>query len=151
MLVLGLDIDGLCIRQQEISTGDLMVPAPMSAHCSERTTCATIVGMSVLPPDDPVLRRDKAALEDLYGDKIDRVILFGSRARGDAHAGSDYDIVVFLKSMSDRWAELNRMADLRIDFLLGYDAFFDTKPYAATAYQERTPLMREIRREGVAL
>jgi predicted nucleotidyltransferase len=107
--------------------------------------------MLALPTDDPVLRRYKAALEDLYGDQIDRVILFGSRARGDAQAASDYDVAIFLKSMPDRWAELNRLADLRVDFLIDTDAFFDAKPYAATAYHERTPLMREIRRDGVEL
>ena len=107
--------------------------------------------MTALPTDDPVLRRYKAALEDLYGDQIDRIVLFGSRARGDAHADSDYDIAVFLKSMPDRWAEFARLANLRIGFLEDADAFFDTKPYDATAYRERTPLMREIRRDGVEL
>jgi uncharacterized protein len=107
--------------------------------------------MILLPKDDTVLRRYKLALETMYGDAIDRVILFGSRARGDARSDSDYDVAVFLKSMPDRWIELNRLADLRIDFLLDFDAFFDAKPYVATAYQDRTPLMREIRRDGVAL
>ena len=94
--------------------------------------------MTALPTDDLVLRRYKAALEGLYGDQIDRIVLFGSRARGDGHADSDCDIAVFLKSMPDRWAEFTRLANLRIDFLEDADAFFDTKPYDATAYQERT-------------
>lgn len=107
--------------------------------------------MTLRPTDDPVLQRYKAALDAMYGDQIDRVVLFGSRARGDARAESDYDVAIFLKSLPDRWKELNRLADLRIEFLDEAGAFFDTKPYAATAYQQRTPLMREIRRDGVEL
>ena len=42
--------------------------------------------------DDKILRRFRAALDELYGDRIERVVLFGSRARGDAHEASDYDI-----------------------------------------------------------
>jgi uncharacterized protein len=109
------------------------------------------LGMLALPTDDPVLQRYKAALGNLYGDRIDRVILFGSRARGDAHADSDYDVAIFLKSMPDRWVEFNRLADLRVAFHIDTDAFFDAKPYVATAFSERSPLMREIRRDGVQL
>jgi uncharacterized protein len=44
---------------------------------------------------DPILVRFRSALEALYGDRIERVVLFGSRARGDAHPESDYDVAVF--------------------------------------------------------
>lgn len=98
--------------------------------------------------DDPILGRFRTALEDVYGDQIDRVVLFGSRARGDAHDGSDYDVAVFLMSFPDRWKELDRLADLRLDFLAETGAFVDAKPYLATSYHERTPLMREIRLDG---
>ena len=46
----------------------------------------------MFPADDPILRRFRAALDALYGDRIERVVLFGSRARGDAHEDADYDV-----------------------------------------------------------
>ncbi|HYP58020.1 MAG TPA: nucleotidyltransferase domain-containing protein [Beijerinckia sp.] len=99
-------------------------------------------------PDDPVLERFRLALGEIYGNRLERVVLFGSRARGDARPDSDYDVAVFLKSLPDRWAELDRLAKLRVDFLDETGAFFDAKPYPNTAYLERSPLMHEIRLEG---
>ncbi|MGH6840757.1 MAG: nucleotidyltransferase domain-containing protein [Methylocella sp.] len=107
--------------------------------------------MATEKPDDPILNRYRAALDEIYGDQLERVVLFGSRARGDAHPHSDYDVAIFLKSLPDRWAELDRLARLRVDFLDETDAFFDTKPYPAEAYLERSPLMLEIRQDGLEL
>lgn len=100
---------------------------------------------------DPILARFRAALDEMYGDRIDRVLLFGSRARGEAGPDSDYDVAVFLKSVPDRWKELHRLADLRVRFLDDTGAFFDAKPYPTTAYRDTTPLMHEIRRDGLDL
>jgi len=97
---------------------------------------------------DRILAQFRAALVDIYGDRLDRVVLFGSRARGDEREDSDYDVAVFLKSLSDRWAELDRLAKLRVSFIDDTGAFFDAKPYSSAAYQERSPLMHEIREEG---
>src|SRR5438874_9124236 len=71
----------------------------------------------VRPADDPVLIRFRAALDALYGGRLERVVLFGSRARGDARADSDYDVAVFLKHRTDRWHELDRLADLSTDII----------------------------------
>lgn len=79
------------------------------------------------------------------------MVLFGARASGDAQDDSVYDLAIFLKSMPDRWAEFHRLADLRIGFVMEDGAFFDTKPYSAGAYEQRTPLMGEIRRDGIDL
>ena len=103
------------------------------------------------PADDPILKRFKAALDQIYGERIDRVVLFGSRARGDARPDSDYDVAVFFKSLPDQWKEIRRLADLRVDFLDDTGAFFDTKPYPTNCYRDRTPLMHEIRRDGLDL
>ena len=53
--------------------------------------------------------------------------------------------------LPDRWAELDRLADLRVHFLDETGAFFDAKPYPASAWQGASPLMHEIRREGLEL
>jgi predicted nucleotidyltransferase len=101
--------------------------------------------------DDPILKRLRRVLDELYGERIERVVLFGSRARGDANQESDYDVAVFLNDLTDLWRELDRLADLRADFLEEADVFIDAKPYPAGAYRDRTTLMREIGREGVDL
>ena len=100
---------------------------------------------------DSILTRFRAALDEIYGARLERVVLFGSRARGEARSDSDYDVAVFLKSLPDRWTELDRLADLRVRFIDDTGFFFDAKPFPAAAYRDQTPLMHEIRREGLDL
>jgi len=69
--------------------------------------------MPIALVSDPVLRRVRAALDALYGDRIERAVLFGSQARGDANEDSDYDVAVFLRDLTDRWGELDRIAELQ--------------------------------------
>ncbi len=88
----------------------------------------------------------------MYSDRIDRVVLFGSRARGDARSDSDYDVAVFLRGMLDRFEEMNRLADLSTAILDETGGFIHAMPYSAGAYDDaRMPLMHEIRFEGIDL
>lgn len=69
-------------------------------------------------------------------------VLFGSQARGDAQEESDYDVAVFLKNMPDRWAEIDKIVEIGVGIL---------DETGAGTYEERTPLMHKIRREGLDL
>jgi predicted nucleotidyltransferase len=100
---------------------------------------------------DPVLARFRAMLDVIYGNQIERVVLFGSRARGDARPDSDYDVAVFLKSLPDRWTELDRLADIGSEILDHEGKLIHAMPYVAGAYRERNPLMHEIRKDGLDL
>jgi uncharacterized protein len=107
--------------------------------------------MTATLPHDPILDRFRAAVAETYGTRLDRVVLFGSRARGDAQPDSDYDVAVFLRDMPDRAQELNRLADLATDLLYDAGAVVHAMPYFAGAYGDRTPLMHEIRKDGIDL
>jgi hypothetical protein len=74
---------------------------------------------------------------------------FMGRARGDAQDESDYDIAVFLHEVADRANELNRLADLGTDILYEAGRLVHARPYRAGAYRDRTPLMHEIRTDGI--
>jgi len=99
---------------------------------------------------DPILDSFRRALTELYGIELDRVVLFGSRARGDARSDSDYDVAVFLKDIVDLRPAWNRLADLRTRILDEGGPFLEAIPFPASAYQDRTPIMHEIRR-GIEL
>ena len=100
---------------------------------------------------DPILRKFRAALTDLYGDRIERVVLYGSRARGDAKPDSDYDIALFLKGLSDRWHEVRRIVAVEHALRDETGADIHTLPFPAESWRDRTPLMHEIRKDGLDL
>ena len=100
---------------------------------------------------DPILARFRAALDELYGESLERAVLFGSRARGDANRDSDYDVAVFLRGLSDRWREISHLAAIETDILAETGALIHAMPYRAGSYRERSPLMHEIRCEGIDL
>ena len=95
-----------------------------------------------------VLFKLRAALDKQYGDRVERIVLFGSRARGDARSDSDYDVAVFLKNLSDRWGEADKIAVIATDILSETGEVIHAMPYLAGSYEDRTPLMHELRREG---
>lgn len=101
---------------------------------------------------DPVLERLRTAVAELFGVRVDRVMLFGSRARGDAKPDSDYDIALFLKDMTSRWQDGLKLADVELAILDESDASVNTLLFPAGAWRDSSsPLMSEIRNRGVDL
>jgi predicted nucleotidyltransferase len=60
-----------------------------------------------------------------YKDKIDRIILFGSVARGDAREDSDIDILVIWKG--DKVEGWDVLEDIAMDILLEYGQLISIK------------------------
>jgi uncharacterized protein len=100
---------------------------------------------------DPALIRLRAALDELYGDRLERVVLYGSRARGDERPDSDYDIAVFIKDPGGLGEELHRLASVTTDILFETGAVISAIPFRAGAYREQTGFMHELRNDGLDL
>jgi uncharacterized protein len=100
--------------------------------------------------------RDKKALyfssrlrEKVPG--LRRVILFGSRARGDAREGSDYDFAVILDKKNAKTIGAVRGAE--VDFLDKYDTLSSSVIFNVAEWEKHKnlPIGLNIAREGVLL
>jgi len=104
--------------------------------------------MTERSPDDPVLTRFRGAVTEICGERVERVVLYGSRARGEHRPESDYDVAVFLRDMPERAKEMERLAELETDILYDTGAVINALPFPADAYRERTGFMSELRKDG---
>ncbi|HEX5326291.1 MAG TPA: nucleotidyltransferase domain-containing protein [Acetobacteraceae bacterium] len=98
-----------------------------------------------------MLTRFRSAVTEIYGERTERVVLFGSRARGDAKPDSDYDIAVFLKDAGTFTDESTRVAVVSTDILFDTGAVISATPFPAGAYRDRTGFMHELRKDGLDL
>ena len=102
--------------------------------------------------DDPeaaaILTRFRAALGEVYGDRLERVVLYGSRACGDHRPDSDYDIAVFIKDPGTLGEEIRRLAGGGDRHSLGYRGCDQRAAVSGRAYRERTGFMHELRQDG---
>jgi type III restriction enzyme len=95
------------------------------------------------------LRRFVEEVKAVYGPRLVSVVLFGSRARGDAVEGSDIDTLVVLDSCDDFWAERDRIGEIATRVSLEYDTVVSAFPVDRGEFQEGgTPLLMNARREG---
>ncbi|HEX2095075.1 MAG TPA: nucleotidyltransferase domain-containing protein [Longimicrobiaceae bacterium] len=91
-------------------------------------------------------------LADIYGDRLERVILFGSQARGDATSESDFDVLVVLWGEVSPGKEILRTGEVASELSLQYDVTISRVFVSAECFHEEpTPFLSNVRREGIAV
>jgi uncharacterized protein len=94
----------------------------------------------------------RVRLEALYGDRLVGLVLFGSQARGDASPGSDIDVMVVVRGVVDAGAEIRRVGPITAALSLEHDVVLSCVFVSSERYSnERSPLLLNVRREGVAV
>ncbi len=88
----------------------------------------------------------------LYGQRLARLVLFGSHARGEAELGSDIDVMVVLKGKVRPGKEISRAGRSMAALSLKYDSvisctFVSNERFA----KEQSPLLINVRRDGITL
>lgn len=107
--------------------------------------------MPALVTQHPAMRRLRAALDAAYGERLERAVLYGSRARGEARPDSDWDVAVFIRGPFRFHDEAGRLADIETDILYGTGDIINALPFRAGVDQEQSSHMSELRRDGVDL
>ncbi len=103
-------------------------------------------------PLSVILADLRTRLEGLYGTSLCRLILFGSRARGDSDSESDIDVLVALADEGAIASHKTAATDIVHELCLEYDTLISCLfTTADRAELSGLPFYRNVRREGVAL
>lgn len=94
-------------------------------------------------------------IKTIYGNHLQKIILYGSYARGDATDSSDIDIMILVDLEDQEMKEyFDQLSDITFDINLDYDVMI--MPIVKNIkhfdyWSEAYPFYKNINKEGVAL
>src|SRR6056297_54700 len=99
-----------------------------------------------------LIKRFVNDVKNQYGNKIYKIILFGSYARGDNRADSDIDMLIIWEGNRSKGAE--KIEDIAFEYLLEEGLYFSIKVLNIQQYNELkdkgNPFIENIEKEGVS-
>jgi len=100
-----------------------------------------------------VLVRLVRELRSHYGGRLRKVILYGSRARGDFTEHSDLDVLVILKDMGLRYEEIKKINEIASPLSLTYNLLISVFPVSEHYFKKYrdTNFLHQVLKDGVVL
>ncbi len=97
-----------------------------------------------------MIREFKRRAEAALPGRVARVVLFGSRARGEAQDDSDWDVAIFLTDVPQT-EDRRALADAAYDLILDSGHFIQPVALPLRRVGEESLFLQRIRLEGVAV
>ena len=99
-----------------------------------------------------ILHKVKQSLSKFYQDQLEKIILYGSQARGDATEYSDIDILVVLKSAINSYDEIDKTSKVIADLCLEYDVVISRHFISSEKFEnQNTPFICNVKKEGIII
>jgi uncharacterized protein len=99
-----------------------------------------------------ILAEFRRGLEEVYGPRLVRLVLFGSQARADSLPDSDVDVMVVLHGPVNPLEEARRISRFRGDLCLRHNVVITCVYLSAKDAQlAESPLLQNIAAEGVTV
>ena len=100
-----------------------------------------------------ILEELSNGIVEIINSNIEKVILYGSFARGTNDKDSDVDIMVIVKNELDKFTE-DKLSDFIVDMNLKYDKVFsviDVNVHEFIKWADTLPFYKNVNREGIVL
>jgi uncharacterized protein len=104
------------------------------------------------PQLPPILTELKQRLTEHYGERLERLVLFGSQARGDAEPDSDIDVLVVLKGVVQPMQESRQVVPITADISYRHGVVIICIYVSSERFnRSATHLISNARREGIRI
>lgn len=113
----------------------------------------TIAPGRLEPEESEVVMEVKRRLVEMLGDRMIRLVLYGSRARGDSDRRSDIDIAIIVRGLTTDLKNrvLDAVADVEMEFLIPLSTFVVSEEQFEYLRQRERRIALDIEKEGIPL
>jgi len=105
------------------------------------------------PKMEQILVDLKKSLQEITGNRLIKMVLYGSRARGDFSEDSDTDIAIVIRGLSPEMKRrmLSRVADIEFEYLRSLSTLILSEEDFLLLKKRERRIAIDIEREGIPL